>query len=122
MGIFTNYYETFAVILFGIGFTTLLLQKNLIKKMIGLGVMDTSVFLFFVAKGFVEGRKVPIIQNGVTNASAYINPIPTGLMLTGIVVSVSMTAFGLALIMKLYKRYGSLDLDEILLKRESEGK
>lgn len=121
--IFTNYYEVFAIILFAIGFAILLLNRNLIKKMIGLNIMDVAVFLNFVAKGYVYGRTAPMIENvgkGAIDASLYINPVPTGLMLTGIVVSVSMTAFGLALVLRLYKHYGSLDIDEILLKRERE--
>ena len=78
-----NYFETAAVILFGIGFTTLLLHKNMIKKIIGVNIMDSSVYLFLAAKGYIEGRGVPIIENGVQNMEAYINPIPTGLVLTG---------------------------------------
>lgn len=119
---FTNYYEVFAIFLFAIGFSILLLNRNLIKKMIGLNIMDIAVFLNFVAKGYVKGRTAPMIEivNGAIDASKYINPVPTGLMLTGIVVSVSMTAFGLAIVLKLYKKYGSLDIDEILLKRERE--
>lgn len=115
-----NYYEAAAVILFGIGFCTLLLQKNLIKKIIGLNVMDSSVFLFITAKGFVNGSFAPIIREGVTEATSYTNPVPGGLVLTGIVVSVSVTAFLLALAIRVYKKYGSLDLDEIAYKSKLE--
>ncbi len=100
--------------MFGIGFTTLLLHRNLLKKVIGFNLMDTGMYLFLAAKGFIAGRKTPIVVDGVTSAEAYINPIPTGLVLTGIVVSVSVTAFLLALSIRLYARYHSLDLDEIL--------
>ena len=110
----TNYYEAAAMIVFGIGFTTLLLHRNLLKKVIGFNLMDTGMYLFLAAKGFIAGRKTPIVVDGVTSAAAYINPIPTGLVLTGIVVSVSVTAFLLALSIRLYARYHSLDLDEIL--------
>ena len=110
----TNYYEAAAMIVFGIGFTTLLLHRNLLKKVIGFNLMDTGMNLFLAAKGFIAGRKTPIVVDGVTSAEAYINPIPTGLVLTGIVVSVSVTAFLLALSIRLYARYHSLDLDEIL--------
>ena len=116
-----NYFETTAVILFGIGFTTLLLHKNMIKKIIGLNIMDSSVDLFLAAKGYIEGRGVPIVENGVQSMEAYINPIPTGLVLTGIVVSVSVTAFLLALTIRLYYRYNTLDIDEILMKARKEG-
>lgn len=115
----TNYYELTAMILFGIGFATMLFQKNLIKKIIGLNIMDTSIFLFLAAKGFIEGRKAPIlIQEGgqfVNDVSRYVNPIPSGLVLTGIVVAVSLTAFLLALSLKMYKYYGTLDVDKIAM-------
>lgn len=118
----TNYYEAASVILFGIGFMNLLLQNNLIKKFIGLNIMDTSVYLFLAAKGYIFGRVAPILTNGVIDAEYYVNPIPAGLVLTGIVVSVSITSFSLALVLRLYKHYGSLNMDEILrMMREEEG-
>lgn len=116
----SNYYETVAMILFGIGFTNLFLQRNLIKKVIGLNIMDGAVYLFLAAKGYIEGRMAPIIVNGVTSVDKYVNPIPSGLVLTGIVVSVSITAVSLSLIQKLYKHYHTLDLDEILTKASKE--
>ncbi len=109
-----NYYETTAVIVFCIGFTALLLQKNLIKKIMGLNFMDTGIYLFLAAKGYVAGRTAPIVTDGVTDAAAYINPVPAGLVLTGIVVSVSVTAFLLALTIRLHERYHTLDLHEIV--------
>lgn len=118
----TNFYEAVSVILFGIGFMNLLLQNNLIKKFIGLNIMDTAVYLFLAAKGYIFGRSAPILTEGIIDASYYINPIPAGLVLTGIVVSVSVTAFSLALVQRLYKHYGSLNMDEIIkLSREEEG-
>ena len=108
-----NYEETAAIILFGIGFTMLLFQKNLIKKLIGMNIMDAGVFLFLASMGYIEGRKAPIIVDGVTSAEQYINPVPAGLVLTGIVVPVSVTAIMLSLTIRLYKRYHTLNLDEI---------
>lgn len=109
----TNYYETGAVILFGVGFVTLLAHGNLIKKIIGMNIMDTAIFLFFIAKGYVHGKEAPIIQSAGT-AADYVNPVPTALMLTGIVVAVSITAFALALTIRLYEKCGTVDLNEIL--------
>ena len=80
----TNYEEAAAIILFGIGFTTLLLQRNMIKKIIGFSMMDSAIYLFLAAKGYIEGRGAPIVVNGVQSVEAYINPIPSGLVLTGI--------------------------------------
>lgn len=110
-----HYNEIAAVILFGIGFTTLLLHRNMIKKIIGLNIMDTAVYLFLAAKGYIEGRKAPIVVDGVQRVDAYINPVPSGLVLTGIVVSVSVTALMLSLTIRLYRRYHSLDIDEIAM-------
>jgi multicomponent Na+:H+ antiporter subunit C len=104
-----------AVLLFGLGFMNLLLQKNLIKKIIAFNVMDSSIFLFLASQGYINGRIAPIIVNGVFNSEVYINPIPSGLVLTGIVVSVSVTAFFLALTVRLYGIYKTVDFDEIML-------
>ena len=116
-----NYGEAVAMLLFVIGFTNLLLQKNLIKKIIGLNIMDSAVYLFLAEKGYIEGRTVPIVVNGVQDVEAYINPIPSGLVLTGIVVSVSVTALMLSLTIRLYRRYHTLDLDEISTRLKKEG-
>lgn len=118
--LWANVDEIAAVILFGVGFTTLLLHKNMIKKIIGLNIMDTAVYLFLAAMGYVDGRDAPIVTNGILDTEAYINPIPSGLVLTGIVVSVSVTALMLSLTIRLYRKYHSLDLDEILIRMQQE--
>ena len=110
-----NYYQTAAVILFCIGFSTMLLHKNLLKKIIGMDIMDAGIFLFLACQGYVKGRVAPIVVDGVQSVEAYINPVPAGLVLTGIVVSVSVTAVMLALTVRLYKRFHTLDLDKIYL-------
>ncbi|MCD7864227.1 MAG: NADH-quinone oxidoreductase subunit K [Lachnospiraceae bacterium] len=119
-----NYMSAVAMVLFGIGFFNLLLQKNLIKKIIGLNIMDTAVYLFLASMGYIEGRSAPIVTDGVTEVEAYINPIPAGLVLTGIVVSVSVSAVMLSLTIRLYRRYHTLNLDEIteIIKKEEEEK
>jgi len=109
-----NYEQTAAVILFCIGFTTMLLHKNLLKKIIGMDIMDAGIFLFLACQGFIKGRVAPIVENGVQDVEAYINPVPAGLVLTGIVVSVSVTALMLALTVRLYYRYHTLNLDEMI--------
>ncbi|MBS7303209.1 MAG: cation:proton antiporter subunit C [Lachnospiraceae bacterium] len=117
----TNYGEAVAMILFVIGFSNLLLQKNLIKKIIGLNIMDTAVYLFLAEKGYIAGRTAPIVVDGVQKLEAYINPVPSGLVLTGIVVSVSVTALMLSMTIRLYRRYHTLDLDEISTRLKKEG-
>lgn len=116
-----NYAEAVAMFLFGIGFTNLLLQKNMIKKIIGLNIMDTAVYLFLAEKGYIEGHIAPIVVNGDLSPEMYINPVPSGLVLTGIVVSVSVTALMLSLTIRLYRRYHTLDLDEITIRLKKEG-
>ena len=115
-----NFDETAAIILFGIGFTTLLLHRNMIKKIMGLNIMDTAVYLFLASMGYIDGRVAPIVVDGVQSVENYINPVPSGLVLTGIVVSVSVTALMLALTVRLYRRYHTLDIDEITQQCRAE--
>ena len=119
--LFANMGEAVAMLLFGIGFANLMFQKNLIKKIIGLNIMDTAIYLFLAEKGYIAGRMPPIVVNGIQDVEAYINPIPSGLVLTGIVVSVSVSALMLSLTIRLYKRYHTLDLDEISIRLRKEG-
>ncbi len=119
--LFLNMGEAVAMILFGIGFANLMFQKNLIKKIIGFNIMDTAIYLFLAEKGYIAGRMAPLVVDGIQETSAYINPIPSGLVLTGIVVSVSVSALMLSLTIRLYQRYHTLDLDEISLRLEKEG-
>ncbi len=109
-----NYFETASIILFGVGFVTLLLHSNLIKKIIGMNIMDTAIFLFFISKGYIHGKEAPIIRGVHKGVGGYVNPVPSALMLTGIVVAVSITAFALALTVKLHEKYGTIELDEIM--------
>jgi len=102
------------MLLFLIGFHTMLTHSNLIKKIIGMNIMETGIFLFFISLGYVRGGSAPIISEGV---EVYINPLPSALILTGIVVGVSLTAFALALVVKLYMYYGTIDADEIMRLR-----
>ena len=116
-----NIGEVVAMILFGIGFANLLFQKNMIKKIIGFNIMDTAIYLFLALKGYITGRTAPIVVDGIQDVEYYINPIPSGLVLTGIVVSVSVSALMLSLTVRLYKRYHTLDLDEISARLRKEG-
>lgn len=111
-----NIYYLVSMALFVIGFHTTLTHNNLIKKVMGMNIMDTSIFLFFVSIGYIKGGQAPIIIAGVTS---YVNPVPSALILTGIVISVSFTAFALALVILLYKHYGTLDADKIIALRSS---
>lgn len=109
-----------AVVLFAVGFVTLLLHRNLLKKIIGLNIMDTAAYLLLTSFGFIEGRLAPIVTDGNADPLLYVNPLPAGLVLTGIVVSVSVTAVMLALTIRLYHRYHSLNLDDIYAMAQKE--
>ena len=111
--IFHNINYLVSVLLFLVGLYTVTVKPNLIKKLIGLNIMETSVFLLIVSIGMVEGGQAPIVAEGV-KASQMVNPIPQALILTGIVVAVSTTAVALSLCIRLYEGYGSLNADEIL--------
>ncbi len=113
-----NFYYLVSIILFVIGFHTMLSHSNLIKKIMGMNIMDTAIFLFFVSIGYLEGGRAPIIEMGAEHV--YVNPIPSALILTGIVVAVSVTAFALSLIVKIYQHYGTVDAEEIMMMRSRE--
>ena len=118
-----HFTEVAALILFGIGFTNLLLNRNMMKKIIGFSMMDNVIYLFLASYGYIDGRISPIIADtsAALEVSTYVNPLPAGLVLTGIVVSVSVTAIMLALTVRLYRRYHTLDIDEIaLLAKEAD--
>ena len=70
--------------------------------------------------GYIEDRTAPVLTDGIISAQYYINPIPAGLVLTGIVVSVSVTALMLSLTVRLYRRYHTLDIDRITLMMKGE--
>nr|WP_325245302.1 cation:proton antiporter subunit C [uncultured Oscillibacter sp.] len=117
--ILQNRFAVVAVLLFGIGFMNLLLQQNLVKKVIGFNIMDSAVFLLLASLGYIDGGIAPIVGDRGFDP-LYINPIPSGLVLTGIVVSVSITAFSLALIQRIYRQYGTVVLRDLLEQSRKE--
>jgi len=116
--------EVVAIILFGIGLFMLIFHKNLIKKIMGLNIMDTGTYLFLASMGYISGGLSPLWHGEeVVNAASYVNPIPAGLVLTGIVVSVSVTAISLALTIRLYAEYHTVNIDEVYhILREKDRK
>ncbi|MDD3421277.1 MAG: cation:proton antiporter subunit C [Methanocellales archaeon] len=110
-----GHYNYWAVIvLFLIGLYAMIVKKNLIKKFMGLNIMDTSIFLFYISMGDVEGGVSPIIAHGGGSEVIYVNPLPSVLILTAIVVAVSTTALALSLIIKIYEEYGTLDSERLV--------
>jgi multicomponent Na+:H+ antiporter subunit C len=112
-----NYWIYIALMM--IGFYAMIAKENLIKKIVGMNIFQTAVFLFYVSIAKVEGGTAPIEW---AKAVLYDNPLPHTLMLTGIVVSVSTTAVAIALVIRIYKAYGTIEEDEILAAKRSEGR
>ena len=116
-----NRYAVTAVILFAAGFCNVMLHPNLIKKVVAFNVMDSAAFLLLASRGMIAGRAAAILTDGGADPALYVNPIPAGLVLTGIVVSVSVSAFSLALIQRIYGSYGTVDMRELLEAMKKKG-
>ena len=116
-----NRYAVTASLLFAVGFLHVLLHPDLIRKVVAFNIMDSSVFLLLASRGMIAGRTAAILTDSGADPSRYVNPIPAGLVLTGIVVSVSVSAFALALIQRLYGLYGTTDLRRLLEERKRRG-
>ena len=111
-------YWTFAVVLM-IGFYAVIAKGNLIKKLVGLSIFQSAVFLLYITMDKVEGGTAPIIQKGVTD-QVFSNPLPQVLILTAIVVGISTTALGLAIVVRINEAYGTIEEPELLnLDRDS---
>jgi len=102
-----------------IGLFGVLSRGNLVKKIIGLNILQTAVFLFYISIGKVRGGTVPVVREGHPE-DLYENPVPHVLMLTAIVVGVSVTAVALALIVRIKAAYGTIEEDEILAADEKQ--
>jgi multicomponent Na+:H+ antiporter subunit C len=102
-----------AVALFIIGLYTVVTHRNLIKRILGVNIMGTGIFFFFIAIGNVAAGQPPIIIGSGTDI-IYINPLPSVLILTGIVVVVSITVYSLSLVIRIYQTYGTIDQEEIV--------
>ena len=114
-----NYY--IYVVLMMIGLYGMMGKRNLVKKLIGMNIFQWSIIVFVVSIGSKKGGTIPIIEGGhghhaVVHAIQYVNPLPHVLMLTAIVVGVGTTGVALALLLSMYKKYKTLEEDEILRK------
>lgn len=108
-----------AIALFVIGLHTVVTHRNLIKRILGVNIMGTAIFLFFISIGNVEAGQPPIIiETG--SEIIYINPLPSVLILTGIVVVVSMTVYSLSLVIRIHETYGTIDQEEIVKIQNEE--
>jgi len=107
------------IILMMVGLYAMIIKKNLVKKIIGMSIMQTAIIFFYVSIGVKKNATIPIITRGHNNAADivraadYINPLPHVLMLTAIVVAVATLGVALALAIKVYRHYDTLEEDEI---------
>jgi multicomponent Na+:H+ antiporter subunit C len=109
LGLFN--YWVFAILLM-IGFYAVIAKLNLIKKLIGLSLFQSAVFLLYITMGRIEGGTAPIFYEAA-GTSLYANPLPQVLILTAIVVGISTTALGLGLVVRIHEEYGSIEEHEI---------
>ena len=104
-----NYYVV--IILMMLGFYAVIARGNMVKKMVGLNIFQTSVFMLYISVGKIDGGTAPILTGDPT--SVYSNPLPHVLILTAIVVGIATTAVGYALIIRIYEAYGTIEDDEV---------
>ena len=117
-----NYFISICLMM--IGLHAMMAKMNLVKKLIGMNIFQWSIILFFVSTGAKLGATIPILEGGhghhgaeaIVQASHYVNPLPHVLMLTAIVVGVGTTGVALALLLRIYRAYHTLEEDEILKK------
>lgn len=105
---FFNYWMV--IILMMIGFYCVIARGNMVKKIMGLNLFQTSVFILFVSAGKIVGGATPIVREGV---EVYSNPLPHVIVLTAIVVGVAITAVGLALTVRIQEAYGTIEDDHL---------
>lgn len=117
---FVGLYNYWVVIfLMMVGFYTVIAYDNLVKKIIGLNIFQTSAFMLYISVGTITGGTAPIVVEGATGV-VYSNPLPHVLILTAIVVGVATTSLGLALIIRIKEAYGTINEDTIVRMDEEE--
>jgi len=112
-------YLLFAILLV-VGLYMVVASSNLVKKVIGLNLFQTAIFLFFISAAYVAGGSSPILPTGGAGEALYASPLPQVLVLTAIVVGVALTAVALALIVRIYSEYGTLDEETLREVRADE--
>ena len=117
-----HYKYVIYALLMVIGLYAIIAKGHLVKKIIGLNLLQTAVFLFYLSIGRVKGGTVPVLWegDGAPATPIYENPVPHVLMLTAIVVGVSTTAVALALVVRIHRAYGTVEEVEILAADEDE--
>ena len=116
MNVFGLYNYWIVIFLMMTGFYVVISSGNLVKKIVGLSLFQASVFILYIRLGKISGGTAPILREGI---SLYSNPLPHVLILTAIVVGVSTTALGLALVVRIKEAYDTVEEDEIHQQDES---
>ena len=116
----TRYTYALVVLLLGIGLYVMIASENLVKKVIGLNLFQTAIFLFFVTTAYVRGGSVPVVPQEGAGDTLIASPLPHVIVLTAIVVGVALTAVALALIVRIYAEYGTLREDVLREVRADE--
>ena len=120
METFASHYTYWVtVLLLGAGLYIMIARGNLVKKLVGLSVFQTSVYLLYIAPGKLIGGTAPIVSEAF---KVYSNPLPHVLILTAIVVGIATLALGLAIVVRIREAYGSIEEDEILSQDEAPGR
>ena len=120
--IVAKYNYWISVILMLIGFYAIIAKDNLIKKIIGLNIFQTAIFLFFISLGAIKGGTAPIVsEEMISKGYVYVNPLPHVLILTAIVVAVATTAVALSLIIRINEEYGTIEESEVFQKLKESG-
>ena len=125
--LFSHYNYWVVILLMMVGFYILISRGNLIKKLIGLNVFQTSVFMLYISMGKIIGGTAPILMDAHGGSEAshdvlYSSPLPHVLILTAIVVGIATTSVGLALVVRIKETYGTVEEDEINLLEAEEGR
>jgi multicomponent Na+:H+ antiporter subunit C len=114
-----NYPYWVATGLLALGLYAVIAHRNLLRKLVGLTIFQTAIILFFLATSAKRGASLPILPPGAIDPRAYMNPLPQALMLTAIVVMVATAGVALAILIRLYQAYGSME-EDILAERLGE--
>lgn len=113
MSFILDYYNYWVVVfLMMAGFYVVISANNLVKKIVGLNIFQTSVFMMYISMGKVKGGTAPIVIEASQDSTLYSNPLPHVLILTAIVVGVATTAVGLSLIVRIKRAYGTVEENE----------
>ena len=112
------YILTFALL--GLGMTGIIVCNNYMKKLMCMNIMQVAVIFFFLCLGQKSGGTIPVALDSIIHAKDYVNPLPHGLMLTAIVVSLGTTGVGLALLTRIWDRFGTINEHEVIERERGE--